>query len=463
MPGKGPNGALAAVMAEAHVSRKALARAVRLRSEARGAPVACDHTAVKRWLDGMIPREGTAHLIAECLSSKVGRPLQLADIGMASATPVDATIGTRYEDTPDAAAAAIARLWQADVDDVRAIVATPATASTWADVSLSWLVRPGSDALTERAGGRRVGLSDIEAISATASAFAQLDNRFGGRHARHTLVQFLRSDLAPLLNGRYSGPTGRRLYAVAAETTLLLAWMSYDSGSHGLAQRYFTLALRLAQAADDVLLAGSILDAMSHQATFLGRFREAANLARAARSGTQGRATATLTAHFHAMEARALAGLGDAAGAQRALSDGDRVFARRDPSVDPEWIAYFDEAELAAEFGHCYRDLGRAQEAVRYASEALSPNGASPRSDFFVLMVLAEGQLVAGDVEEACATTLKALELGGSLKSARCGQYVSRFRGKLERYQASDVVRELERQAVGVSPLWPAAPTQRAS
>ena len=28
-------------------------------------------------------------------------------------------------------------------------------------------------------------------------------------------------------------------------------------------------------------LAGSVLDAMSHQATFLGRYREAANLARA--------------------------------------------------------------------------------------------------------------------------------------------------------------------------------------
>src|SRR5215212_6696155 len=48
---------------------------------------------------------------------------------------------------------------------------------------------------------------------------------------------------------------------------------------------------------DDILLAGSILDAMSHQATFLGRAKEAANLARAARTGTRGYATATLTAH----------------------------------------------------------------------------------------------------------------------------------------------------------------------
>ena len=42
---------------------------------------------------------------------------------------------------------------------------------------------------------------------------------------------------------------------------------------------------------------------MSHQATYTGRFAEAANLARAARTGTAGIATATLTAHFHTMEA----------------------------------------------------------------------------------------------------------------------------------------------------------------
>jgi AcrR family transcriptional regulator len=63
----------------------------------------------------------------------------------------------------------------------------------------------------------------------------------------------------------------------------------------------------LANAAGDRLLGASILDAMSHQATYTGRFGEAANLARAARTGTSGIATATLTAHFHTMEARALA------------------------------------------------------------------------------------------------------------------------------------------------------------
>ena len=112
--------------------------------------------------------------------------------------------------------------------------------------------------------------------------------------------------------------------------------MTYDSTpSAGLAQRYFIQALALAQAAGDRLLGATILDAMSHQATYIGRFAEAANLARAARSGTRGLATPTLTAHFHTMEARALARLGDARACDSALAEAVREFERRNPDDDP--------------------------------------------------------------------------------------------------------------------------------
>src|ERR1700678_2816272 len=148
--------------------------------------------------------------------------------------------------------------------------------------------------------------------------------------------------------------------------------MTYDSTpSSGLAQRYFVQALGLAKAADDRLLGASILDAMSHQATYTGRFSDAANLARAARTGTGNVATPTLTAHFHTMEARALARLGDAKGCDRALAEAVCEFDRRRPDEDPAWIRYFDESELAAEFGHCLGDLGRASDAAQYAGRSV--------------------------------------------------------------------------------------------
>jgi hypothetical protein len=226
--------------------------------------------------------------------------------------------------------------------------------------------------------------------------------------------------------------------------------MSYDAGAHGVAQRYFIQALRLAHAADDALLAGSVLDAMSHQATFLGRSREAATLARAARQGTTGRATPTLTAHFHAMEARALAAGGDSASAQRALSEAVRVFERRQPGDDPDWFTYFDDAELAAEFAHCFRDTRRFTDAVTDAERGMT---GSARSDFFVTMVLAAGHLGGGDVDQACEAAQRALDLGAAVRSARCAEYVRAFRQQLRDLEGLTAVRDLHEYAAD-HPLW---------
>jgi hypothetical protein len=101
----------------------------------------------------------------------------------------------------------------------------------------------------------------------------------------HALIHYLDDEVQRLLHGSFTGVVGDALFSAAAQATLLAAWMSYDSGLHGLAQRYFVQALSLAEAGNDRLLGASILDAMSHQATFLGRFTEAANLARAASAG----------------------------------------------------------------------------------------------------------------------------------------------------------------------------------
>jgi hypothetical protein len=326
----------------------------------------------------------------------------------------------------------------------------------WKDASLRWLVDPVSPPEADLLGGTRGGLGDVERFRVTVEAFRLLDDRFGGGHARQALIQYLNADGDRLLRGRYGESVGNALFSSVAEATLLAAWMSYDSAPRSaLAQRYFIQALGLAQAGGDRLLGASILDAMSHQATHTGRFGEAASLARAARTGTAGIATPTLTAHFHTMEARALARLGDARGCDRALADAVREFERRTPDDDPAWIRYFDEAELAAEFGHCLRDLGRASDAVRYASRGVGAvDGAGfVRSDFFATMVLADAYLAAGDLEQGCATALAALSAGELIRSARCVNYLREFGRHLARAADTTAVTDFQEQA-RESRLW---------
>lgn len=452
-----PNERLAEAMRDANMSNKALARAVRETSIRRGQPLSTDHTAVGRWLNGMNPRTSTAAIVVDVLGAKLGRTLSPADLGFAANSEITSDVGLVYPDDPMESLKALALLWRSDTEASRSLADSGINAAAWADAPLNWLLREDLTDIPAHGSGRNIGASDIAALRATTDAFSSLDNSFGGGHARRALIQYLQTDATDMLNGRYNEQAGRALFDAVSEATLLAAWMSYDAGKHGLAQRYFIQALRLAQTAENSLLAGSILDAMSHQATFLGRGRDAANLARAARNGTRGGATSTLTAHFYAMEARALAIADESVGAQRALSEAVRIFERRQPGDDPEWISYFNDIELSAEFSHCFRDLKRHGDAVTYAERGLS--GTSPRSDFFVTMVLAAGHLgdgQSGDVEQACEAVKSALTLGSQVQSARCIEYVRQFRRSLGPLATHRAVLALSEE-VREHPLWQAA------
>lgn len=364
--------------------------------------------------------------------------------------------GLAYPDSPTAAAEVLTRLWRADLEDPTTPQQRQLSSRAWDNASLRWLVEPIRLPDSNTLGRVRIGMADIQRFRSTVEMFAQMDDRFGGGNARQALIQYLSTDADRLLGGRYSDAVGRELFAAVGEATLLAAWMTYDSTpTSGLAQRYFVQALALAHAGDDRLLGASILDAMSHQATYTHRFSEAANLARAARSGTRGLTTPTLTAHFHTMEARALARLGDAKGCDRALAEAVREFEHRSPDDDPEWIRYFNEVELNAEFGHCFRDLGRARDAIEYATRGiLAPDDATfVRSDFFVAIVLADSYLASGDTEQACSTVLRSLTAGEQLRSARCVGYLREFNQHLRHIGDNASVMQLN-EAASNSRLW---------
>ncbi|WP_433892512.1 hypothetical protein [Streptomyces sp. CA-111067] len=382
-----------------------------------------------------------------------------AELGLPPRTGQDASLlEVRYPPSPEAAIGAVDHLWRADLHGYEPLVGSEPSEPAWSDASLRWLVAPEPAALSENTRtGTRVSLTDVAMVRSTSEMFARLDDQFGGEHARHSVIQYLSRDVAPLLRGRYADNVGRALFSTVAEVTLLAAWMSYDACQHGLAQRYYLQALRFAQDGGDRRLAGSILSAMSHQATFLGHFTQAATLARAARMGISGVATPTLMAQFHAMEARALARTGDRRACEQALAESARFLDRRNESDEPEWITYFDEAELAAESAHCFRDINSARQAVEHARNAMS--GSHVRSDFFATMVLADAHRRAGDLDEACRIALDALDLGEQLRSARCVSYLSEFRTALAPHAKSTAVRELGEQAAEHR-LWIAAGTQ---
>jgi transcriptional regulator with XRE-family HTH domain len=360
----------------------------------------------------------------------------------------------QYPATTSQAVSAVSGLWSADADRAPDLLRAPVDPAAWGAAALAWLVSQPGSIPPQAARGPAVGRADVARVRSTTHLFAQLDNQLGGVHARRSLIHYLRYDATRLLHGRYTDQVGRELFAAVAEACLLAAWASYDCGLHGLAQRYFIHALRLAESASDRPLACSVLSAMSHQAAYLGHYAQAASLARAAQTGIRAQPTPRLMAQFLAMEARALARTGDTRACHLALSAAERSFERARANQDPEFISYFNEAELAAEFGHCLRDLGQGRQAAEHAARAVAQSdGAYARSDFFVAMVLADAHADQDDPGQACHAALNALLIGEALSSSRAVAYVREFRQRLDRFGDQPDIREFRDQAAAFR-LW---------
>ncbi|MEV4614230.1 regulator [Kitasatospora sp. NPDC049258] len=494
------NPQLAALIEESGFSHAGLARRVDQLGLEHGLDLRYDKTSVTRWLRGQQPRGATPALIAEVFTRRLGRRLTAQDVGLDACAPVYA--GLEFAETPQEAVDIVASMWRKDngpYAELRKIAFTPAGLVV---PSRDWLIgrtdervaRDGSapppqeapparvELPAARAGhptgpprvpqqgrppqhGRRppagpdqpeqprdhrppvrVGRGDIAAIRAVGDLFRALDHAYGGGHARQALVRYLESEAEPMLRGRYGEPVGRALFSAVADLTRLAGWTSFDIAAHGLAQRYFVQALRLSQAAGDRVLGGFILTTMSQQAVHLGHAREAIQLARVAQQGVGSTAVPVVQALMHAAEARGHGLVGDVRSCTTALVRCERALGTSRPGDEvPSWARYFDDAQLADEFAHCYRDLQQWRPAAQHAEKSLRLRGpAYARSRILCRLVLASARLGLGEVEEACQMATDALRAAGEMRSARTVEYLRDFHRRLAPYRSHAVVRAFE-------------------
>jgi hypothetical protein len=350
--------------------------------------------------------------------------------------------GARYPANPEQAVDVLADLTSADLSDSPLVTAAGWVGQTAPSVITGYLF---ADPLRVDQPGPSSGSgAEIAArIRATIRYLMDLDFQFGGGHVRKMLLFYWKTDIVPALRQSYPSVVRRQVFAAAAEAAQILGWSAYDAGRHGAAQRYFVQGLRLAREVDDPTLGGRLLSNLSHQANYLGNFGDAVQFARAAQAATAGRATATVGAMFLAMEARALASLGDGQRCADVLHRAEQMFGRSSPGEDPEWISYFDDLELAGEAAHCFRDLGDARQTRLFTANAIDPVRTPARTRAFIGMVDAAGALSGGDIDEAVTVATAAVSLAGPLQSSRYLRYVADFHSSLtERAAPHRSVRE---------------------
>jgi tetratricopeptide (TPR) repeat protein len=445
---KEPNHRLAALMSEAGLTNKGLAkRMTDLSNIDGGEPIAPSHTNVEKWLSGATrrPKARTCHVLVRVLSNALGRPITVDDVGYGQvpAEGIDETL-----EYPDALADSITTLTQLVNYELRPsaqpdkLLVVP---EAWSNLLVKWMFGSDEERSTP-AEPRPITEFDILAVHDATQMFARYDYRYGGGRPKPLVAQYLESEVLPLLP--YVSPQtslGRRYFQEVSALTRLAGWTCYDTGQHHLAQRYLFQAFRQARAAGDRPLAGRILAGMSHQANFLGYYEQAVHLARGAAQGAREQATPTAMSLFHSMEARALSSQGNESEATAAMLEAEKQLSASNPDDDPEWIRYFDLAELNAEFAHCFRDLEKPDLATEHAAKSIEVSDSLyVRSLSFCRTVLATSYLQANEVEQAIATAGEVVNTAAGLKSYRVNMYLDEFRARLHQHSDSPAVAEFE-------------------
>ncbi|MGW2410189.1 transcriptional regulator [Streptomyces sp. NPDC001739] len=255
----------------------------------------------------------------------------------------------------------------------------------------------------------------------------------------------------------YTEETGRALFAAVADLGSVAGWMSFDAGRHHSAQQLFFTALHAASEAGDKALGAHILQCMARQMSHLEHYEEALDLVSLAQYGARRQATPATRSMLAALEARFQAILGQVEDSARAAGQAEELFADVHPDEEPDHMAFFDEAELAATIGIAYQiatkhDTGRgrtqrAETSLGLLGRALNLRPEHRvRSKAFDHLGLARTHLTVGEVAGAHQETQTALALFGAIGSKRVGDRLAELHDEAEPYATVPEAAELRDQ-----------------
>lgn len=408
-----PNTLLDALLDEAGMSRLGLATRINAAAAAQGKQMHYDHSSVIRWLKGQRPRGRTPEIIADVLGVRLGRRLNLDDIGMGSTSAPQPT-NTALDRFLGRATA----LWRGDqqqrgdLQHTPVITGLPAVGPVW-----EW-ENPPEDVDVSSRGTIRVGLPDVAQLRAARTHYEQMYRKAGGVATRSRVLRFLVEDTAPLMRGTYSDRTGRELHRAVGGLVAIAGICAYDSNAQGLAQRYYHQALRLAKASGDRAFGGYVIALLVNHALFMGEHRQAVAFAEAGLRTAGTAISPALACDLHAMQAKAFARMGDQAGAHRSMSAAETAAGQIRREEEPTETGYVQPGLLENALADTLMRLGDTEPAQRYAAEAVAVQ-THERGRVHRLATLADCQLRGGDADHAAGTATLMLDTVQGMESHR--------------------------------------------
>ncbi|GAB2837211.1 hypothetical protein [Streptomyces daliensis] len=463
-----PNTRLRTLLAEARWTQVSLARAVNALASEVNMELSYDRTAVAHWLSGTQPNPPVPELVAEALTRRLGRTIAPAAAGFGSGTssaPHELyAMGAQRTET------SLQELCEADADPAQRLTSQQQPYRE-ADLVEALNTRPcrrvpaprsrpykapgrgrGSGHTNGRVNGNGNGNGqggggntngylylygngsgeahgELGIVRYAVRFYAASFDAHGGGNARSALSAYLADDIAPRLRELRGEDVRRGLLVEASHLSFLLARMYQDTEVHGLAQRHFLTALRLAQESGDPTASSIALRGMSAQALALGHRRTAldAAVAAAETAGSEyGRPSAYLLAQLAVTQATCgmeTAARETLARAESAVADEEENARVRGP------FERYSRAALEYQSAAVLRETGDVPAAREALSRSLARRPAEDRRGLALSHARKAEILVAtGHVEEACASWRKFLDHYPTLRSGTADSAFQRLR-----------------------------------
>jgi tetratricopeptide (TPR) repeat protein len=306
-------------------------------------------------------------------------------------------------------------------------------------------------------------LHDVTRLRSMRQHLKSIDNTHGGGTALPMVMGYVRQEVEPIMNGCRLAAS-RNLTDVVAELYCDVGWAAYDAGQQELATKKLTDALRLAHAAGDRMLGARILAALSHQAIYIGRVRQAIDFAEAARAAARRLATPRTVAMLAAMEACAHAAAGDSRRSQQALDDAASALTSIGRGeMEPDWLD-FDEGGYWGHAARAYRDLGQLDKAEQYAQKAVGlclTEHARTRAQRAAIQATAH--LRMGEVDAAAAAGLQVVHDAWNLRSSHVVGEVTQLAEAIAPFRALEAAGFLEQARELLAAQAPAPAPSRSS
>jgi transcriptional regulator with XRE-family HTH domain len=299
--------------------------------------------------------------------------------------------------------------------------------------------------------GSRVSRSMLEETELAVLRFHQLYKELPPTELFPHVQQYQQAVTA-LLDESQTIETRRRLCSIAGHLAGLRAWLTFDLGDPTAAHIWYEAALKPAVEAQDEALAGWLLGGRSLIPSYSGDHAAALELVRRGQSHGSRGANVAVQAWLAALEARAHAGLGDAAAFRQAQDlansavDGAQPDERRhgmDYRYNRLDVAYYEGTSLVT-----LRQPDAAQPVLDAALAVQDPGHLKARS--IVQLATATTYVQQREIDQACAVASQALDLPADQRIGPIAQRAQDLLVELELWRGRPAVEDLRERVVAL-------------